>query len=75
MNEVTNPELGEKLGLAPGDTVELITDEWKGLVADKGDRGTISHFFLDGPTVFTYVEFAGTTFPFEPGEIKKVDRP
>lgn len=68
-----NPELGEKLGLAIGDTVELITDEWEGLVANKGERGTITHFMLDGPTLFTYVAFADTTFPFEAGEIKKVE--
>ncbi|MFF7800210.1 hypothetical protein [Streptomyces olivaceus] len=68
-----NPELGETLGLAPGDTVELITDEWEGLVAYKGQRGKITHFVTDGPTIFTYVRFADTDFPFEPGEIKKVE--
>lgn len=73
MNEVTNPELGEKLGLAPGDTVELVTDDWEGLVAGKGERGKVTHFVLDGPTIFTYVQFDYTQFPFEPAEIKKVE--
>lgn len=70
--DIRNPELGEKLGLAPQDTVELITDEWSDLVADKGERGEATHFVEDGGTIFTYVLINGSHFPFEPGEIKKV---
>ncbi|WMI34784.1 hypothetical protein SEA_MARAV_62 [Streptomyces phage Marav] len=72
MNEVTNPELGEKLGLAPGDTVEMITDEWD-FVAEKGERGKITHFHLDGGTTFVYVLFGDAHFPFTADEIKKVE--
>jgi hypothetical protein len=70
--DATNPELGEKLGLAPGDTVEMVSDEWD-FVAEKGERGKITHFILDGGTIFTYVLFGDAHFPFEADEIKKVE--
>ncbi|MBQ0949207.1 hypothetical protein [Streptomyces sp. RK76] len=71
MNEVTNPELGEKLGLAPGDTVEMVSDEWD-FVAPKGERGKITHFHLDGGMIFAYVLFGDAHFPFTSDEIQKV---
>ncbi|MDX3525111.1 hypothetical protein P1P75_01270 [Streptomyces sp. ID05-39B] len=67
------PEFGEKLGLAQGDTVEVVTDHWDEVVASKGERGEVTHFVNDGVTTFTYVLINGSHFPFEPDEIKKVE--
>lgn len=72
MNDATNPELGTKLGLAPGDTVELITDEWD-FVAPKGGRGKIAHFLLEEGTTFVCVQFDYAHFPFTADEIVKVE--
>lgn len=71
--DIRNPELGAKLGLAPEDMVELTTDEWHDLVASKGERGEVTHFVEDGGTIFAYVLINGSHFPFEGGEIKKVE--
>ncbi|WP_438470736.1 hypothetical protein [Streptomyces asiaticus] len=71
-----NPELGEKLGLTRGDTVEVITDLYEGIVADKGEHGWVQSFAIELGVIFTYVEFATGPgvhgFPFFPSEIKKV---
>ncbi len=72
MNDVTNAELGIELGLAPGDTVEMVTDEWD-FVAEPGERGKITHFILDGGTTFVYVLFGDAHFPFTADEIRKVE--
>ncbi|AUG87247.1 hypothetical protein KGG77_gp21 [Streptomyces phage Omar] len=61
------------LGLEVGDTVELTTDDWEGIVARRGERGTVTEFVADGGTVFTYVRIHDVPFPFEPDEIKKVE--
>ncbi|MEU9795028.1 hypothetical protein AB0E27_31270 [Streptomyces sparsogenes] len=74
-----NPELGAKLGLTKGDTVELVTDEWKEVVAARGDRGEVLRFHEDRDrgVIFTIVTFGevdlGHGFPFDPSEIKKVE--
>lgn len=70
--DIRNPELGEKLGLAPGDTVEMVSDEWD-FVAEPGERGKITHFALSRGTVFAYVLFGDAHFPFTADEIKKVE--
>ncbi|MFF4054650.1 hypothetical protein ACFYZ0_02545 [Streptomyces sp. NPDC001708] len=78
MTYETNPQLGEEIGYAVGETVELATNYWAGAVGDEGDKGKILRFAFDGRDIFAYVlvdnEVAGTQpFPLLPSEIKKVE--
>ncbi|MFB8351034.1 hypothetical protein [Streptomyces niveus] len=71
-----NAELGQAIGLAPGDTVELVTDTWSGEIGSRGDRGLVIRFHQEAGLTFVYVkvdnELHDQPFFFDPTEIKKV---
>ncbi|WP_436739962.1 hypothetical protein [Streptomyces sp. BBFR102] len=68
-------ELGEELGLAVGDTVEMITDDWSGAVASKGELGEIRSFTKDVGEIYIRVCFRNGTydypFPLLANEVRK----
>ncbi|ATI18844.1 hypothetical protein SEA_DIANE_60 [Streptomyces phage Diane] len=76
MSYQTNPELGEQIGYAVGETVAMATDEWEDAVASKGDQGEIVRFGEDRSDIFAYVQFPGAEvgipFPLLPHEFEKV---
>ncbi|MFI5863527.1 hypothetical protein [Streptomyces sp. NPDC051546] len=70
-----NAALGEQVGLKVGDAVEVITDNWTGLAAERGDRGEVLRFSTNGTAIYVYVATPKMKdgFGFRSNEVKKIE--
>ena len=70
-----NAALGEEVGLKVGDTVEVITENWAGLAAERGDRGEVLRFSTNGSAIYVRVALPKVKggFPLASYEVEKVE--
>ncbi|MCY0933667.1 hypothetical protein [Streptomyces sp. H34-S4] len=70
-----NAALGKEVGLKVGDTVEVITDNWAPLAAERGDRGEALRFSTNGSVIYVYVAVPKVKggFAFASYEVRKIE--
>jgi hypothetical protein len=70
-----NAALGKGVGLKVGDTVEVVTDNWSGLAAERGDRGEVLRFSTNGSEIFVRVALpkVPSGFPLASHEVARVE--
>lgn len=70
-----NAALGKEVGLKVGDTVEVVTDHWAGLAAERGERGEALRFSTNGSVIYVYVALpkVESGFPLASHEVKKIE--